>query len=119
MKTFLSEIILGICIAVLAILLLNPYWMPMGVVLAILICFIILVGGFAVFIWKEKGGDERDALIRYVAARCAYLASALILAVGIVYQTLMHQKIDTWLVVAFIVMVLAKILGSVYGKNKY
>lgn len=119
MKNYLSEITVALLLVLLAGLLLNPYWMPMGALWATLVCFVVLVGGFAAFIWKENGGDERDALIRHVASRTAYLAGALVMALGIVYETLVSHSTDTWLVIAFIVTVLGKTLGQGYGKSKY
>jgi hypothetical protein len=119
MKTFISEIIIAILLIVLAAVLWNPYWMPMGVFYAAIVVFIVLFGGFAAFIWRENGGDERDVLIRHVAARSAYLAGAAIMAIGIIYEALVDHAVDPWLVVAFIVTVLGKAAGFVYGRERY
>ena len=104
---------------VLAVLSCNPYWMPMGVFYAVIVAFIILFGGFAVFMWREKGGDERDVLIRHVASRFAYLTSALVMAIGIIYQAFVQHAADPWLVAAFSVIVLAKAVGYAYSKGRY
>lgn len=119
MKQYLAEIIVTVLLLALAALLYNPYWMPMGLVLAVLVCFVLALGGFAVFIWRERGGDEREVLIRQVASRVAYLAGAVILAVGIVYQNLTLHAVDPWLLAAFMVVVLAKTAGYAYGKGRY
>ncbi len=119
MKNFLPEIAISALLVILAALLWNPYWMPMGMMFVTLVFFVILAGGFAAFVWKEKGGDERDVLIRHVASRFAYLSGTLILVIGIVYQTLSHHAVDAWLIVALIVTVLAKAAGYMYGKMKY
>lgn len=119
MNSFIPEVIIAALLVVLAALLWNPFWMPMGVMLAVLIIFVVLCGGFVGFIWKERGGDERDNLIRNIAARFAYLSGALILAIGIIYETLVHHSIDKWLLAAFMITVLAKAVGYAYGKIKY
>ena len=119
MKSFISEIVIALLLIALASLLWNPYWMPMGVLYAVLVCFIVVFGSFAAFIWRENGGDERDVLIRHVAARFAYLSGALVMAVGIVYEAFVLHAVDAWLAVAFIVTVLAKAAGYAYGKGRY
>ena len=119
MNHFISEITVAVLLIILSCLLWNPYWMPMGFMLLTLVCFILLFGGFAVFVWREKGGDERDRLIRQVASRSAHLASALILAIGIAYEILTVHSVDKWLIIAFVVSILAKVGGYIYAKMKY
>ena len=119
MKRFLPEIALTTVLVALAALLWNPYWMPMGAMLAVLMLFVVITGGFMAFVWREKGGDERDLFIRHVASRFAYLSGAFILAIGIVFQTLLKGSVDAWLIAAFIFMVVTKAAGYAYGKTKY
>jgi len=119
MKSYVSEMIVALLLIALAVLLWNPYWMPTGLFYAVLVCFIVVFGGFAAFIWREKSGDERDVFIRHVAARFAYLSGALVMAVGIIYETLAHHTLDSWLGVAFIVTILGKAAGYAYGKGRY
>lgn len=119
MKHYLPESIVAVLLIALSVLLYNPYWMPMGAVYATIICFVLVLGGFATFIWRERGGDEREALIRHVASRVAYLSGAIVLAVGIIVETLTAHAVDHWLIGAFIVIVLAKAVGYVYGKGRY
>lgn len=119
MNSFIPELVIAALLVILAALLWNPFWMPMGLVLVVLVIFVVLCGGFVGFIWHERGGDERDALIRHVAARFAYLSGALILAVGIIYETLVHHVVDKWLLAAFMITVLAKAAGYAWGKAKY
>lgn len=119
MKTFVPEIIVMLLLGVFAALLWNPYWMPMGWLYAVLVIFVILLGSFSVFIWREKGGDERDVLIKHIASRFAYLIGALVMAVGIVYEALSHHSVNSWLLIAFIITVFGKAVGFIYGKNKY
>ncbi|MDE2037848.1 MAG: hypothetical protein KGI69_01320 [Patescibacteria group bacterium] len=119
MKPSISEIAIALVLIALAALLVDPYWMPMGMLYTLLVCFALVFGGFAAFIWRERGGDERDALIRYVAARSAYLSSVLIMAVGIISQTAAHHTVDRWLMASFIVAILAKAVGYAYGSSRY
>jgi hypothetical protein len=119
MKHFISEIAIAVLLIILAALLWNPYWMPMGLLYAVLVCFILVFGSFAAFIWREKGGDERDVLIRHIASRFAYLAGALVMAVGVIYEVLVQHSVDPWLVIAFIVTILGKAAGFMYGKGRY
>lgn len=78
---------------------------------------IVLFAFFAIFIWREKDGDERENLHRALAGRFAYLTGAGVLVLGIVIQLLRHQ-LDYWLVWALLIMVLAKIVGIVYTRFK-
>lgn len=119
MKHLIPEISIVILMIVFAALLANPYWMPMGAIFVLLGIFVVLVGGFATFVWREQGGDERDMLIRHVASRFAYLAVTMVLAIGIVYKTLVHHEVDAWLLGSFVIVVLAKAIGNGYGKIKY
>lgn len=119
MKHYLSEIVVTIVLVVLAALLWNPYWMPMGAVYFVLVAFAVVLGGFTAFIWRERGGDERESLIRHIASRVAYLAGAIVLALGIAYETLVSHAVDPWLIGAFMVVVLAKAVGYAYGKGRY
>lgn len=78
---------------------------------------IVIFAIFAVFVWKEKNGDERENLHRALAARFGFLAGAGVLVLGIVTQGLRHQ-LDYWLVWALLIMVLAKVAGIIYTKHK-
>lgn len=78
---------------------------------------IILFAGFAIFIWREKDGDERENLHRALAGRWAFLAGSGVLVLGIVVEELNHG-LDYWLVWALLAMVLAKIVGIIYKRHK-
>ena len=79
------------------------------IVMGILAILLVLFGIFASFILKEKAFDERDDVNRSLAGRNAFLAGSAILMLGIVIQGYSH-KIDPWLVVALIVMIVIKIV---------
>jgi len=79
-----------------------------------------LLAGFVIFAlwaWRETGGDERDALHRMLAARAAYLGGSAVLVAGIIRQSLAGY-VDPWLAWALIVMVAAKVASSVLARLK-
>ena len=106
----LKEIIVPVTLVALAVLLLNPmeFWMPDMMVMAVLAALLVLFGIFASFILKESSIDERDDMNRSLAGRNAFLSGSAVLMLGIVVQGYSH-KVDSWLVVSLIVMVLVKI----------
>ena len=111
-----KEIIVSLTLVVLAILLLNPFrfWMPDMMVMGMLVALLVLFGIFASFILKEKVFDERDDVNRSLAGRNAFLAGSAILMLGIVIQGYSH-KVDSWLVVALIVMIIVKITTRLWS----
>ncbi|OGI92485.1 hypothetical protein A2933_01080 [Candidatus Nomurabacteria bacterium RIFCSPLOWO2_01_FULL_46_18] len=105
-----KEIIIPLTLVVLAVLLLNPFnfWMPDMMVMGMLAILLVLFGIFASFILKEKVFDERDNVNRSLAGRNAFLAGSAILMLGIVIQGYSH-RVDSWLVIALVVMIIVKI----------
>lgn len=85
----------------------------MGILIAAVVLYII----FAIFLWRENKGDEREAFHRLFADRIAYLAGSALLLIGIIAGELEHA-LDPWLVYGLAIMVIAKIGGLVYGKMK-
>jgi hypothetical protein len=81
----------------------------------------VLLAGFVVFAlwaWRETGGDERDVLHRMLAARAAYLGGSAVLVAGIVRQSL-AGAVDPWLAWALIIMVAGKVAGSVIARLRH
>ncbi len=117
---FLGEIIISIAlIGLLAFFidpmnLLMPSQMHPFMIPSLVILFII----FAALLWKEKPGDEREQLHKFIAARFAYFAGVFVLVIGIVLQNENHS-VDPFLIIAVSVMLLAKIIGLIYGKIKH
>ena len=111
-----KEIIIPLTLVVLAVLLLNPFnfWMPDMMVMGMLVVLLVLFGIFASFILKETIFDERDDVNRSLAGRNAFLAGSAILMLGIVIQGYSH-KVDSWLVVALIVMIIVKITTRLWS----
>lgn len=105
-----KEIIVSLTLVVLAVLLLNPFqfWMPDMMVMGMLVALLVLFGIFASFILKEKVYDERDDVNRSLAGRNAFLGGSTVLMLGIVIQGYSH-KVDPWLIIALIVMIIVKI----------
>ena len=88
---------------------LHPFMVPFLIVL-----FIIFTG----FLWKETRGDEREQMHKFIASRSAYFATITTLIVGVVVQSF-KGEIDSWIVIAICVGLLAKILGLIYGYIKH
>lgn len=115
-----SELLISGVLITLLILLLNPFnfWMPTAVHMMMIVAFALFFILFASFIWKEKVQDERESLHRYIAARFAYLSGVTILVIGVIVQSLEHT-LDIWLIATLTVMILAKIIGFIYGEKNY
>ena len=115
MKNNIKEIILTTCILIVSVLLLNPFdfWMPNMLVMCMLAIILALFGLFAGLILREKSKDERDDIHKGLAGRNAFLAGSVILVLGIFVQGLSHT-IDTWLVMALIVMIITKVATRIW-----
>jgi len=119
-KSLIIEILIAVAMVVLLILFVNPFgtYMPNTLLTMLVIGFVIIFAIFASFIWKEKARDEREGLHRMLASRAAFLVGSGVLVLGIVLQTLRHS-LDFWLVLTLAAMIIAKIIGRVYGESKY
>ncbi len=115
MKNNIKEIILTICIILIAILLLNPFnfWMPNMMVMVMLASILALFGLFVGLILREKSEDERDDVHKALAGRNAFLAGSVVLIVGLFVQGISHT-IDTWLVLALIAMIITKVITRIW-----
>lgn len=115
-----SELILSIIIIFLLVFFINPFdlIMPPPYLTMLILLLILIFGSFAVVVWREKPRDEREGLHRMLSARFAYLSGAGFLVLSIIIQSLNH-KLDPYLVYTLGIMILAKIIGQIYGKNKY
>lgn len=106
-------------LVVLLFIIFNPWnvFMPGYLVMGFLIAAAVLYIVFATFLWRESSGDEREQFHRLFADRIAYLVGSGFLLLGIVIGELQHA-LDPWLIFALAIMVIAKIAGLIYGKNK-
>ena len=106
----------AVLIALLA-LLLEPFgFMPSMAVMTVLILSVGAFAIFALFVWREKGIDEREQLHINRADRFGFIFGALVLLAAIVVQSLAHM-LSPWLVAALVVMVAAKAIALMYQKN--
>lgn len=113
------EIMISIVLAILAILLLNPFhfWMPNMMHMVMLALTLVIFALFAIFILREKVQDERDAVHRMLSGRVAFLTGSALLTIGIVVQSL-QDAVDVWLVIVLVAMVLSKLVTRIYSDNR-
>ncbi|MDF2379476.1 MAG: hypothetical protein P1V18_04630 [Candidatus Gracilibacteria bacterium] len=114
------EIGASIILAVLLITISNPfdsvyiseylnYWIP----IAVMVFF-----GLAFFMCHKPSNDERQQLLLLLGERFGFMAGSLILMIGLIIQVI-DGLVDPWLLGTFVVMLLAKTLGMIYGKVKH
>lgn len=112
-----KDIVIPVVLIVLLGLLLEPFgFMPSMMVMTVLILAVFVFAVFALFLWREKGGDEREQTHIYQADRFGFIFGALVLLVAIVVESLAHM-LSPWLVLALVVMVAAKAIALIYQKN--
>jgi len=116
----MKETTIAVILLLLLVAVLNPFhfWMPSMVQMIILVLILIAFSLFAIFVLREQVVDEREGLHRMLAGRVAFLAGGATLIVGIIMQTL-KDSLDSYLVVALVVMIVAKIGTRLYtDRNK-
>lgn len=116
----MKETIIASALVILLIVIVNPLhlWMPTMMQMLILVGILAAFSIFAVFVMRENAHDEREGLHRMLAGRIAFLSGAAVLTVAIVIQEL-HETLDVWLVVALVVMILAKIGAGIYSDRNH
>lgn len=114
-----SEIIIGLIFLAVLFLCLDPldWFMPSMMQMLLLVILVLVFAVLAVFVWREGKGDEREVMHRMLAGRFAFLSGMTVLIVAIVIQSLNHS-LDHWLIITLGVMVLAKIVGLLYGQKR-
>ena len=119
-KYFLNELTVSLILIILLVLLLNPFgfWMPTTLLMILILGLLIVFTAFGILIWKEKVKDERQNFHLMLAGRTAFLTGAAVLIIGIITQSLSHT-LDTWLILALGIMILAYISTLIYCRNKY
>lgn len=115
-----QEIFVSLILVILLALFLNPFgfWMPNTLLMMMVLGLIVVFAVFSGFIWKEYARDEREMLHRMLAGRIAYLIGAGVLVLGIIVQSFRHE-LDSWLVFTLGLMILAKIIGIIYGRMNH
>ncbi|HUQ84762.1 MAG TPA: hypothetical protein VM077_00415 [Candidatus Limnocylindrales bacterium] len=116
---FIGEIIISFLLIGLLVFFINPLdlFMPQMLHPFMVPFLILLFVIFAGFLWKEKPGDEREQLHKFIASRFAYFAGVFVLITGIILQSA-KEAVDPFLIIAVSIMLLAKTIGLVYGKIK-
>lgn len=114
-----SEISIALIFLAVLFLCLDPFdwFMPSMMQMLFLVMLVVVFAVLAVFVWREGKGDEREVLHRMLAGRLAFLSGMTVLIVAIIVQSLNNQ-LDHWLIITLGVMVLAKIVGLLYGQKK-
>ncbi len=88
---------------------------PLGIIMttdfemALLALVSLVVISVLIFAWKENPIDEREETHLLIASRLSFFASAIILLVAIIVQTLQH-RIDVWIPIVLFVHLSSKIL---------
>ncbi len=115
-NNFIGEVIISVILIAFIISFLDPFQliMPHSMHPLMAPLLVILFVVFAGLLWKETPGDEREELHKFIASRLAYFAGIATLVAGIVIQSF-QKAVDPWLIIAICIMLLAKILGLIYG----
>jgi cobalamin synthase len=116
----MKETIIALALIVLLIVIMNPLhlWMPTMLQMLVLVGILAAFSIFAVFVLRERAADEREGLHRMLAGHAAFLTGAAVLTVAIIIEEL-HGALDVWLVIALVIMILAKIGAALYSdKNR-
>ena len=111
-----KDIFVPLILTVFLALLLEPFgFMPPAATMTILALVVAGFVLFSLFLWREKGADEREESHIHKADRVGFIFGALVLVVAIVSESIGHM-LSPWLVVALIAMILAKAIALIYQK---
>ena len=101
-----------LAIHIAAFFLVNPtnVVMPENVHMLTLVAVILIAMIFSAFVIAEGKGDERDNAHRALAGRVAFFVGALVMVIGITYQTF-QSEIDPWLLLALSAMITGKVIA--------
>jgi len=113
----LQEISISGILIILLILFLNPFgfWMPNTLLMMMVLGLVVVFALFSSFVWRENHKDEREGLHKMMADRIAYLTGTALLTLGIIVQSFNHE-LDPWLVLILAGMIVAKVIGLIYGR---
>ena len=116
----MQEVSISGILIVLLVLFLNPlgFWMPTALLMMMVLGLVVVFSLFASFVWRENHRDEREGLHKMMAGRIAYLTGTALLTLGIIVQSFNHE-LDPWLVFILAGMIVAKVIGLIYGRIKY
>lgn len=116
MKNNVIQVVTAIILAVLLVLLTDPFMliMPDMLGMAVLLCASVLLCLWTGLVMQEKVTDEREAFHRMNAGRTAYLLGISVLSTALVVQGLTHT-IDPWIALALGVMIIGKLFARIYA----
>ena len=113
-----KDILIPTALIVLLILLLEPFgFMPPAIVMTVLALAVAAFAAFSIFLWREKGQDEREEAHIHKADRLGFIFGASALVVAVVAESLAHM-LSPWLVAALIAMLSAKAAGLIYERTR-
>ncbi len=107
----LLDIVIVIILISLSAAQIAPKTIVMPSSFEMLLCVTVfgLVSAFAVLVWREQPGDEREAENQHFASRSAYLAGCGVLITAMVIQELHHQ-LDSAIPITLLVMIITKMV---------
>jgi hypothetical protein len=117
MKSRFAEVLVPVLLVVVLASLAQPVLSDHTMVMAQQGILLALFVAYALLVWREVGGDERDDLHRHLAGRIAYLVGSGVLVAGIIVQSL-SGAVDPWLIATLAAMVLAKAVGIAFARYR-
>jgi hypothetical protein len=115
-----KDIIVPIVVIVSALAFIDPlmYLMPSMMVSIVLGVLMVSSVSYALMVFKEGARDEREVSLRAFADRIACLVGTSGLVAVIVYQVLVIHRVDTFIVVILLLMIVTKYLAHVYAEHR-
>ncbi len=119
-KQYKTEIIFAAVLVFLISWLVDPlnWFMPEFLQKPHLLIITVVFIFFASLIWKEHPKDEREEMIRLKIGRLSFLVGTASLIIGIFVERWTTGVVNLWLVLSLAMMLMAKILGSIYYNQK-
>lgn len=114
-----KEILISIVTVVilLGFLFHEPFLMPMGIQMLLIVLASVLYLGLVAFLFKENPRDERERFHLFEAGRFSFLVGAVFLLLGIGWGISRHD-VDSFLPITLIAMILSKILYRFYTEKR-
>jgi hypothetical protein len=114
-----KDIFIPASLVILLGLLLEPFgFMPPMAAMTVLALVVAAFAAFSIFLWREKGADEREEAHIHKADRIGFISGALVLVAAIVAESLAHM-LSPWLVAALMAMLVAKAFALVYERSNH
>lgn len=112
-----KDIIVPVLLVILLVILLEPFgFMPTAAVMTVLALIVAGFVSFSLFLWREKGADEREEAHIHKADRVGFIFGALVLVTAIIAESVAHM-LSPWLVVALMAMITGKAVALIYQKS--